>query len=405
MDITTAGTTDDDVMGTVAKEGQLLPGCKRQDITFVLQQHHAFRGGLARDSRMGIQIGLVADGLMTEGSRPHDQVEDAFDVSIQHPHIKQAISGRVQQCLLLRLGSRHQQVVACLHLLHRIRPRKPVRHHNALEAPLITQHVLQQPGAFRGIGSVDSVVGSHDRPRTAFLDGDLETLQVQLAQRTLADLHVDGVAVPFMVVGRVMLGRRAHLLRLDSADHGGGHLAGNQRIFRVVLEVSASQRIAMQVQGRRQKDIDPIGRRFRSHGLAHTFDQCIVPCAGQQRGNGKGGGVEGLIRRVVPRRVDAQTGRPIGQNDRGNAQSCNGKGRAGRTGNPAVRIHPDDRPLHAPRHAGHALTQHQRHLLFKGHGLDHVADRGDAQTGRSVIRSGGRRHLQGSGQRQGRCGT
>ena len=33
----------------------------------------------------------------------------------------------------------------------------------------------------------------------------------------------------------------------------------------------------MQVQGRRQKDIDPIGRRLRPHGLAHTFDQRIVP--------------------------------------------------------------------------------------------------------------------------------
>ena len=74
-----------------------------------------------------------------------------------------------------------------------------------------------------------------------------------------------------------MLGRRAHILRLDSANHGGGHLAGNQRILRVVLEVSAPQRIAMQVQGRRQKDIDPIGRSLRPHGLAHTFDQCIVP--------------------------------------------------------------------------------------------------------------------------------
>ena len=115
--------------------------------------------------------------------------------------------------------------------------------------------------------------------------------------------------------------------------------------------------------------------------------------------------MEGLIRRVVPRRVDAQTGRPVGHDDRGNAQSRNGKGRAGRTGNPAVRIHSDDRPLHAPRHAGHALAQHQRHFLFEGHGLDHVADRRDAQTGRRVIRSGGRRHLQGSGQHQGRCGT
>ena len=80
-----------------------------------------------------------------------------------------------------------------------------------------------------------------------------------------------------MVVGRVMLGRRAHILRLDSANHGGGHLAGDQRIFRVVLEVSATQWIAMQVQGRCQKDIDAIGRRFRPHGLAHTFDQRIVP--------------------------------------------------------------------------------------------------------------------------------
>ena len=97
---------------------------------------------------MGIQIGLVADRLMTEGSRPHDQVEDAFDIAIQHLHIKLAISGRVQQRLLLRLGAGHQQVVACLHLLHGVHTGEPVRHHDALEAPFIAQHVLQQPGAF-----------------------------------------------------------------------------------------------------------------------------------------------------------------------------------------------------------------------------------------------------------------
>ena len=137
MNITTAGTADDDVMGAVAKECQLLSCCLRQGIMLVLQQHHAFRGSLARDPCMGIQIGPVADRLMTEDSGPHDQVEDAFDVSIQHLHIKLAISGRVQQRLLLRLGAGHQQVVSCLHLLHGIRPRKPVRHHDALEAPFI----------------------------------------------------------------------------------------------------------------------------------------------------------------------------------------------------------------------------------------------------------------------------
>ena len=33
----------------------------------------------------------------------------------------------------------------------------------------------------------------------------------------------------------------------------------------------------MQVQGRRQEDIDAIGCRFRPHGLPHPFDQRIVP--------------------------------------------------------------------------------------------------------------------------------
>jgi hypothetical protein len=81
---------------------------------------------------------------------------------------------------------------------------------------------------------------------------DLEAAQVDLAQRPLADLHVDDVAVPFVVVGDEVLEGRADALRLDPARHRGRHPAADQWILRVVLEVAAAERVAMQVERRRE---------------------------------------------------------------------------------------------------------------------------------------------------------
>ena len=44
------------------------------------------------------------------------------------------------------------------------------------------------------------IVGTHDRPGAALLDGCLEGRKVNLVQRPVADLNVDAVAVHLLII-------------------------------------------------------------------------------------------------------------------------------------------------------------------------------------------------------------
>ena len=122
---------------------------------------------------------------------------------------KRAALERGEERLLLARGPRHQQLVAGLHLRHGVPPAEPVGHHQPVEAPVVPQDAREQLGALRGVGAVQLVVGGHHRPRPGLADGDLEAAQVDLAQRPLGDLDVDGVAVPLVVVGGEVLRTRS----------------------------------------------------------------------------------------------------------------------------------------------------------------------------------------------------
>ena len=67
--------------------------------------------------------------------------------------------------------------------LRRAVHRAPVRHHVARIAPVVLQHLVEQPVVLAGIDAVDAVVGAHHRAGMAGLDGDLEGQQVRFARR------------------------------------------------------------------------------------------------------------------------------------------------------------------------------------------------------------------------------
>ncbi|MNE23345.1 hypothetical protein D3C80_1165960 [compost metagenome] len=109
-----------------------------------------------------------------------------------------------------------------------------------------------------------------------------------------------------------MLDGGTHPVALHPVYHGGAHLAGQQRIFRVVLEVAAIERVALNVHARRQQDIHPVLPDLIPHGFPHGLDQLDVPAGGQQRADGPGGGmVGGAV--VVAVGADPKARRAVGQ--------------------------------------------------------------------------------------------
>ena len=64
---------------------------------------------------------------------------------------------------------------------------------------------------------------------------------------------------------------------LDSADVASRDPAGQKRIFGVIFEVSAAQRIALDVDARGEQDIDSIFENLIAYGSADLLDKRWIP--------------------------------------------------------------------------------------------------------------------------------
>src|SRR5215831_8625534 len=108
--------------------------------------------------------------------------------------------------------------------------------------------MIEKKIVLAGIDAVDSVVGTHDRPRVAMLDRNLERQQIRFAQRRFADIGAQHAATCLLVVEGKMLHRRNHLLALYPANDLAGDRSSEERIFTRILEGTAAARLARQIE-------------------------------------------------------------------------------------------------------------------------------------------------------------
>ena len=126
---------------------------------------------------------------------------------------------------------------------------------------------------FVGVDAVDLVVGGHDGQRLGFTYCDFETGQIQFAHGTLIDHGVAGLAAQLLAVDREMLRACGDAVALDAANEAGGHTAGDDRIFRIVLEVASAQRVAFDVHARSKQHVHVEIVSFLAERLAHLFGE------------------------------------------------------------------------------------------------------------------------------------
>ena len=79
------------------------------------------------------------------------------------------------------------------------------------------------------------------------LDRGLEGRHINLAQRSLANLLVDGVPVGLLVVGEIMLHIRHDVGALYALDRGHGNAPGEKWIFAEALKHASALRHARNV--------------------------------------------------------------------------------------------------------------------------------------------------------------
>ena len=317
---------------------------------------------------MGLQVRLVGELVAVETRGADDVVEHVADVAVQFLLGDAAVLDARDDAVDLVLVARFHQVVAGLGGLHGAGLVAPVGHHDALEAPFVAEDGGQEVDLLLGVFAVHLVVGGHHGPGIGLLHGDLEVLQVDLAEGALADAGVVLVAVRLLVVGHVVLDGGAHPIGLDTAHVGGGHLAGEDRILGEVLEVTAAQRVAVDVHARGEENVHAILEDLVAHRLGHVLHEGDIPGAGEQGAHREAGAIIGVAVTLTGR-LDAQAGRAVGEDGAGDAQALDRTGVTRRAGNL-----PGGTGGDAVHDGGTGAANEQGGFLLQGHRLDDFFD-------------------------------
>jgi hypothetical protein len=274
--------------GEVADDGHAGSGAQRQESVVVLQQHRRSRGDPAGQRVVGVGVdGRGGAGLPGVA----DQVEDlggaGVQVGLREPPV--ADGGR-ELARRVEARGRHLERAAGRGRRDDVVGTAPVRDDRAVEAPLVSQHLLQQEGVLVRVGAVDPVVGRHDRAGPGRLDHDAERGQVDLPQGALIDHGVRRHPAQLLRVGGVVLGAGGDAGRLDAAHVARCHPPREQRVLGEVLEVPPAERRALDVQARAEQHVDVLRGGLGPERAPDLLGQLGVPGVRDRRRSREAGG-------------------------------------------------------------------------------------------------------------------
>lgn len=145
----------------------------------------------------------------------------------------------------------HKQIVACGNRRSRLGhpvftleahgADYPVRHDQTVISPFLPEQLLHQIAAFRGVDTVEQIVGGHQGGGITFPDTDLKAPDIDLPEGTFADMTVGNISIGLLVVAAEVLHRSALAgVLLYASGNGCADYTAVQRVFGAVLKVSSA---------------------------------------------------------------------------------------------------------------------------------------------------------------------
>ena len=206
----------------------------------------------------------------------------------------------------------------------------PVGDDHPVERPVAFENVVQQILVVAAMLALIFIVGAHDRPGTALLDGRLEGRKVNLVQRPVTDLNVDAVAVHLLIIQREVLHAGGDAVLLHLPDIGNDHPRGEEGVLAHILEIAAVERRAVDVHAGAQQDVFLAVAGLLADGFAVEGRHFGIPRRSETRQGreGRAGVVRpaGLLP-LVPQHLGADAVRTVGAPHLGNAQARNSRRR------------------------------------------------------------------------------
>ena len=196
---------------------------------------------------------------------------------------------------------------------------EPVRHDDAVEAPLFPQDPPDQVGLLAAVGPVHLVVGGHHGPDAGLPDGVFERNEVDLPQGALGDLGADGHPFVLLVVADEVLDTAPDPAALHPLDVGDGEAGRQQRVLGEGLEGAPGQRRAHDAYRRPQHHVDALRACFGGQHCPQAPDQLGVPRRPDRRAAGQRQGT------AADQAVAPDPRRPVGHLERRETQPLDGR--------------------------------------------------------------------------------
>ena len=282
--------------GEISDDGNRGAFLQRENPVLVLQQHGAGGSRFPGQGMMPLLVKGIRGIRKSRGGCQH-RVQQFVDAGVQigfrelsDPDGLHQLAGGSQA------GRRHFQIGPGFYGLHMVIGSAPVRDDKSVVSPLAAQDILQEVHAFVGIFAVHLVVGGHQRAGMAVPDGDFKPCQVNLPQSALIYDCIHGHPPLLLGVHGKVLETGKAALALNAFYIGGGHFAGQIRVFREILEIPPAERASLDVHSRAEQDMHAQAFRLLSKGLSDLLAESLIPAVrhgGRRRETGgRQGGIQ-----------------------------------------------------------------------------------------------------------------
>ena len=159
----------------------------------------------------------------------------------------------------------------------------PVRYDHAVVLPVALQDAVQHHLIMTIVLVFIEIVGTHDAPCLALSDSSTEGRKIDFVQSAVANYDIDLMAVLFVVVQGIVLHARSYAFRLQSLHVGHYHTAGQPGVFAHILEVTSSERCAIDVHTRSQDHVFAAIACLFTQALTIETGKICVPSSSQAR--------------------------------------------------------------------------------------------------------------------------
>ena len=253
----------------------------------VSQQHRAFAFDIERGLLGSRRIGRTDVRRIVDQpggvNRSQDAMRHVVEPRLRRPPFRYCLRQRRPE-EVLRVELRSQFLIESREGGGDRRVRSaPIRHDEAGIAPIALEHGVEQPAILASVDPVDLIVGAHHRAGTAAFDRDFKRQQIGFARRPRIDTHVERAAIRLLIVESEMLDGREDMPALGAGDRRARHHAREQWVFREILEIAAAARIANEVHGAAEQDIEAAGARLTRHRFPLASRQRLVPSRGERQ--------------------------------------------------------------------------------------------------------------------------